>query len=95
MEPANYSKPTQHDIDRAETSILIALSQLSGRKFAELAGWHESKVSRMKWRDIATAFCVLKMAAEISPLGNAIKEAALALTEANKKAPGATGAFEA
>lgn len=95
MKHASYSKPTQHDIDRAETNILIALSQLSGRKFAELAGWHESKVSRMKWRDVATAFCVLKMAADVSPLGQAIKEAALALLAEKEKAPAVTGAFKA
>lgn len=73
MHDANYSKPTQREIDRAETDLLITLSQLTGRKFAELAGWNESKVSRTNWRDIATVICIAKMAMEVSPLGRAIQ----------------------
>lgn len=86
MENANYSKPTQREIDRAETDLLIALSQLTGRGFARLAGWNESKVSRMNWRDIATVFCIARMAAECSPLGRAIQEAYRAV---GKKKPSA------
>ncbi|AYH33259.1 CII family transcriptional regulator [Pectobacterium parmentieri] len=74
MDNANYSKPTQREIDRAETDLLITISHVTGRKFAEMAGWHESKISRMNWRDIATIFCIAKMAAECSPLGYAIQE---------------------
>lgn len=74
MENANYSKPSQRDIDRAETDLLIALSQLTGRGFAQLAGWHESKVSRMNWRDVATIFCIARMAAECSPVGRALQD---------------------
>ena len=73
MQDANYSKPTQREIDRAETDLLITLSQLTGRGFAELAGWHETKVSRTNWRDVATIFCIAKMAMEVSPLGRAIQ----------------------
>lgn len=83
MQDANYSKPTQREIDRAETDLLITLSQLTGRKFADLAGWNESKVSRMNWRDIATVFCIAKMAMEVSPLGRAIQGAYQAI--GNKK----------
>lgn len=82
---ANYSKPSQRDIDRAETDILIALSHLTGRKFAELSGWHESKVSRMNWRDVATALCIFRMAAECSPIGKALQD--LYRTVGNKKPP--------
>ncbi|KHS76997.1 regulatory protein [Pectobacterium brasiliense] len=88
MDNANYSKPTQREIDRAETDLLITVSQVTGRKFAELAGWHESKISRMNWRDIATIFCIAKMAAECSPLGWAIQEAYKAV--GIKKSPAAT-----
>lgn len=73
MQDANYSKPTQREIDRAETDLLIMLSQITGRKFADLAGWNESKVSRTNWRDMATVFCIAKMAMEVSPLGRAIQ----------------------
>ncbi|WP_312759493.1 CII family transcriptional regulator [Pantoea brenneri] len=85
MQDANYSKPTQREIDRAETDLLITLSQLTGRKFADLAGWNESKVSRMNWRDIATVFCIAKMAMEVSPLGRAIQGAYQAIGQ--QKAP--------
>lgn len=90
MEHANYSKPTQREIDRAETDLILTVSQLTGRGFAQLAGWHESKISRMNWRDIATVFCIARMAAECSPLGRAIQEAYRAV--GNKKSPvGKTG----
>lgn len=87
MDHANYSKPTQREIDRAETDLLITLSQLTGRQFAELAGWHETKVSRMNWRDIATIFCIARMAVEVSPIGRAIQGAYQAI--GNKKSPAA------
>ncbi|WP_336709838.1 MULTISPECIES: CII family transcriptional regulator [unclassified Cedecea] len=74
MEHASYSKPTQREIDRAETDLLITVSQLTGRTFAELAGWHESKVSRMNWRDIATVFCIARIAIEVSPIGRVLQE---------------------
>lgn len=83
MEQASYSKPTQREIDRAETDLLLTVSQVTGRKFAELAGWHESKISRTNWRDIATIFCIARMAAECSPLGRAVQEAFKAV--GNKK----------
>ncbi|EON88918.1 Bacteriophage CII protein [Plesiomonas shigelloides] len=92
MRNASYSKPTQRQIDRAETDILIALSQLTQRKFAELSGWHESKVSRMNWRDVATAFCILKMAAEVSPLGQVVREVFKVIGQ--KKSSAATEDFE-
>lgn len=92
MRNASYSKPTQRQIDRAETDILITLSQLTQRKFAELSGWHESKVSRMNWRDVATAFCILKMAAEVSPLGQVVREVFKVIGQ--KKSSVATEDFE-
>ncbi|AVQ88958.1 MAG: CII family transcriptional regulator [Plesiomonas shigelloides] len=92
MRNASYSKPTQRQIDRAETDILIALSQLTQRKFAELSGWHESKVSRMNWRDVATAFCILKMATEVSPLGQVVREVFKVIGQ--KKSSAATEDFE-
>lgn len=85
MEHANYSKPSQREIDRAETDLILTVSQLTGRGFAQLAGWHESKISRMNWRDIATVFCIARMAAECSPLGRAIQEAYKAVGK--KKSP--------
>lgn len=88
MGNASYSKPTQREIDRAETDLLITVSQLTGRTFAELAGWHESKISRMNWRDVATIFCIARMAVEVSPLGRAIQD--IYRVVGNKKSPAAT-----
>lgn len=92
MELANTRKPTQREIDRAETDLILTVSQLTGRKFADLAGWHESKISRMNWRDIATVFCIARMAAEVSPLGRVIQEAFKAVGK--QKAPAVTEASE-
>lgn len=92
MDIANTRKPTQREIDRAETDLILTVSQLTGRKFADLAGWHESKISRMNWRDIATVFCIARMAAEVSPLGRVIQEAFKAV--GNKKCPAATEHLE-
>lgn len=85
MDSSNYSKPTQREIDRAETDLLIVISQLTGRKFAQLAGWHESKISKTNWRDIATIFCIARMAVEVSPIGRAIQDAYQAIGK--KKSP--------
>ncbi|HFD7741101.1 TPA: CII family transcriptional regulator [Serratia marcescens] len=54
MEVANYSKPTEQEINRAETNLLLTLSLVSNREFARLAGCHESKISRTDWRYVAT-----------------------------------------
>lgn len=36
-----YSKPTQREIDRAETDLLINLSTLTQRGLAKMIGCHE------------------------------------------------------
>lgn len=45
METASYSKPTEQEINRAESDLLMAVSAVSGREFARMAGCHESKIS--------------------------------------------------
>ncbi|WP_241723911.1 CII family transcriptional regulator, partial [Cronobacter sakazakii] len=42
MENASYSKPSQRDIDRAETDLLINLSTVTQRGLAKMVGCHES-----------------------------------------------------
>ncbi|WP_338510120.1 CII family transcriptional regulator [Erwinia aphidicola] len=90
MDHANYSKPTQREIDRAETDLLLTISTLTGRKFAELADCHETKISRTDWRFIAKVFCIARMAAEVSPIGRAMQDFYRAV--GNKKAPALTEA---
>ncbi|ELI2067614.1 hypothetical protein R4Q15_001054, partial [Escherichia coli] len=41
MAQASYSKPTQREIDRAETDLLINLSTLTQRGLAKMIGCHE------------------------------------------------------
>lgn len=79
MEHANYSKPTQREIDRADTDLLLTISALTGRKFAEMAECHETKISRTDWRYVATIFCIARMAVEVSPSGRAIQDVYRAL----------------
>lgn len=86
MELANYSKPTEQEINRAETDLLLAVSAITGREFARLAGCHESKISRTDWRYIATILCVAKKSLEFSPLGMMVQEVVKAVN-ANKQKP--------
>lgn len=85
MTQASYSKPTQREIDRAETDLLINLSTLTQRGLAKMIGCHESKLSRTDWRFVASVICALGIAAEVSPIGRALQD--LYKTIGKKKSP--------
>ncbi|HFK5809309.1 TPA: CII family transcriptional regulator [Enterobacter bugandensis] len=85
MEHASYSKPTQRDIDRAETDLLINLSTVTQRGLAKMVGCHESKISRTDWRFIAAVLCAFGMDSDISPISRAFRHALEGLTK--EKAP--------
>jgi len=87
MELANYSKPTEQEINRAETDLLLTVSAITGREFARLAGCHESKISRTDWRYIATVLCVAKKSLEVSPLGMMVQEVVKAVSTKKQKRP--------
>ncbi|KAA9910736.1 hypothetical protein F7F57_29840, partial [Escherichia coli] len=53
-----------HDVDRAETDLLINLSTLTQRGLAKMIGCHESKISRTDWRFIASVLCAFGMASD-------------------------------
>ncbi|AYW18544.1 hypothetical protein DTA24_07725 [Klebsiella sp. P1CD1] len=89
---ANYSKPSQRDIDRAETDLLINLSALTQRRLAKMIGCHETKISRTDWRFIASILCAFGMDSDISPISRAFRCALEVVTK--EKAPAATKAFE-
>ncbi|ELD6007956.1 hypothetical protein QQC77_004426 [Escherichia coli] len=89
MTQASYSKPTQREIDRAETDLLINLSTLTQRGLAKMIGCHESKISRTDWRFIASILCAFGMASDISPISRAFKYALDGITK--KKSPVASG----
>lgn len=92
-EHASNSKPTQRDIDRAETDLLINLSAVTQRRLAEMVGCHESKISRTDWRFIAAVLCSFGMDSDISPISRAFHHALKVIT--NEKAPKNGEFFEA
>ncbi|MCU5775090.1 lambda phage CII family protein [Erwiniaceae bacterium BAC15a-03b] len=94
MESANYSKPTQREVDRAETDLLLAVSALTGREFAKSVGCHESKISRADWRFIAAVICTARMAWEVSPVGRLVLETINAIAP-KEKAPSCGNSFDA
>lgn len=93
MEHASYSKPTQRDIDRTETDLLINLSTVTQRGLAKMVGCHESKISRTDWRFIASVLCAFGMDSDISPISRAFRHALEGLTK--EKAPMSGNSFEA
>lgn len=92
MNNASYSKPSQRDIDRAETDLLINLSAVTQRGLAKMVGCHESKISRTDWRFIASVLCAFGMDSDISPISRAFRHALEGITK--EKASGA-GTLEA
>ena len=90
MEHANYSKPSQRDIDRAETDLLINLSALTQRGLAAMVGCHESKISRTDWRFIAAVLCAFGMDSDISPISRAFRYALEGITKEKRPAVGSS-----
>ncbi|RZF18792.1 CII family transcriptional regulator [Serratia marcescens] len=95
METASYSKPTEQEINRAESDLLMAVSAISGREFAKMVGCHESKISRTDWRYVATILCVAKKSVEFSVIGRVVQEMVLAAMPGNEKTPKNGEFFEA
>ena len=94
METAIYSKPTEQEINRAETDLLMTLSLVTNREFARMVGCHESKISRTDWRYIATILCVAKKSLEFSPLGMMVQEVVKAVGAKKQKPLAATKGSE-
>lgn len=85
-EHANYSKPTQREIDRAETDLLINLSAITQRGLAAMVGCHESKISRTDWRFIAAVLCSFGMDSDISPISRAFRSVLNEITKTKRPA---------
>ena len=83
-EHASYSKPTQREIDRTETDLLINLSAVTQRGLAKMVGCHESKISRTDWRFIAAVLCSFGMDSDISPISRAFQHALNAVTKTKR-----------
>lgn len=88
MENASYSKPSQRDIDRAETDLLINLSTVTQRGLAKMVGCHESKISRTDWRFIAAVLCAFGMDSDISPISRAFRYALEGITKEKRPVVG-------
>jgi Bacteriophage CII protein. len=88
MEHASNSKPSQRDIDRAETDLLINLSTITQRGLAKMVGCHESKISRTDWRFIAAVLCAFGMDSDISPISRAFRHALEGITKEKPQASG-------
>lgn len=88
MENASYSKPSQRDIDRAETDLLINLSTVTQRGLAKMVGCHESKISRADWRFIAAVLCAFGMDSDISPISRAFRHALEGITKEKRQVVG-------
>lgn len=95
METASYSKPTEQEINRAESDLLMAVSAISGREFAKMVGCHESKISRTDWRYVATILCIAKKSVEFSVIGRVVQEMVRASLPGNEKTPKNGEFFEA
>lgn len=89
-EHASYSKPTQRDVDRAETDLLINLSAITQRGLAKMVGCHESKISRTDWRFIASVLCAFGMDSDISPISRAFRHALEGITKEKRPAVGSS-----
>lgn len=90
METANNSKL----INQVETELRSRLTQKGQRVLAAEAGWHESKVSRLNLRDMATVFVLLEKVWETSLIAEVARQAVEAVMT-KEKAPGCTNSFEA
>lgn len=86
MQTANNSKSnhsiSELDINACETELLLRMRTLGMRNVARSLGWHESKISRFNFRDLASVLVATGHAWDVSILKEVAK---LALYEAGKE----------
>jgi len=82
MEHARNSKL----INEVETELRSRLIHKGQRVLADEAGWHESKVSRLNLRDMATVFVLLEKVWETSLIREVARQAVEAVLPPKKKA---------
>ena len=83
MEHASYSKR----INEVETELRCRMMQKTNRELAKQAGWHESKVSRLYIRDMATMFVLLEKVWETSLIREVARQAVESVLPQKKKSP--------
>lgn len=88
MEHASYSKR----INEVETELRCRMMQKTNRELAKQAGWHESKVSRLNIRDMATMFVLLEKVWDTSLIREVARQAVESVLPQKKKSPTAVTA---
>ena len=83
MEHANYSKR----IREVESELRSRLSTMGQRNFAKMAGWADSKVSRLNIHDMAVTFVLLEKVWETSLIKEVARQAVEAVLPQKKKCP--------
>ncbi len=72
-------------INQVETELRSRLTFKGQRVLADEAGWHESKVSRLNLRDMATVFVLLEKVWETSLIREVARQAVEAVIPQKKK----------
>ncbi|ECG1137016.1 hypothetical protein AG28_24675 [Salmonella enterica subsp. enterica] len=83
MELTNHSKK----IREVETEIRARLVSMGQTNFAKMAGWSDSKVSRLNIQDMAVTFVLLEKVWETSLIREVARQAVEAVMPVNKKRP--------
>lgn len=76
-------------INQVETELRSRLTVKGQRILADEAGWHESKVSRLNLRDMATVFVLLEKVWETSLIREVARQAVEAAMPKKQKSPAA------
>lgn len=83
MEHANHSKRIR-EVESELRSRLVTMGQTN---FAKMAGWADSKVSRLNIHDMAVTFVLLEKVWETSLIREVARQAVEAVLPAKKKSP--------
>lgn len=83
MELTNHSKK----IREVETELRARLVSMGQTNFAKMAGWADSKVSRLNIHDMAVTFVLLEKVWETSLIREVARQAVEAVMPQKKKAP--------
>lgn len=90
MELANHSKKVRE----VETELRARLVSMGQTNFAKMAGWADSKVSRLNIHDIAVTFVLLEKVWETSLIREVARQAIAAVMPESKKRPVVAGRSE-
>lgn len=86
MDTAKHSKRVR-EVESELRSRLVTMGQTN---FAKMAGWADSKVSRLNIHDMAVTFVLLEKVWETSLIREVARQAVEAVLPPKKKSPAAT-----